>query len=315
MSALLYPASLPCPMPGSFTPRQRRAASSIDGPLQQRARQRDAAGMTSQYTYVYTPAQMAVWLAWYRETLLSGRRWFAADLPGRDGMVQRIVRYTSVRQQLLGAGIYRVEATFEQRGASMDVSASQGPIAWSTSLSDVYWIISGSANETAHITQSNGPPFHPSYPARNLFGDKSVSLIGPSYFEIHISDHSSSAVQPFWAGFKNDSNDVCVMSYSGTVLKQSGLVTVGSFGSQWFTPGHYLDAHVLMIAIDGSGVYFGRSGNWYDSDPASGVLPAVSDWSGAVRPYVASFAGTPNTQMTLVTENFTYPPPAGFQAL
>lgn len=55
MEAIVYPTTLPGPMPGSFAPRPRRATSPLDGPLQQRARQRDAAGMASQYTYVYTP--------------------------------------------------------------------------------------------------------------------------------------------------------------------------------------------------------------------------------------------------------------------
>lgn len=113
-------------MPGSFSPRPRRAASGLEGPLQQRARQRDAAGMTSQYTYLYTPQQMADWLEWYRDTLRDGRRWFAHSLPGRDGMVPRVVRYRTAQQQLLGAGIYRVSASFEQRGASL-MPAEQAP--------------------------------------------------------------------------------------------------------------------------------------------------------------------------------------------
>lgn len=119
MPALAYPSSLPGPMPGNFTPRQRRRVSPIDGPPQQRAHQRDGAGLQSEYTYVYTPAEMAVWRAWYRDTLLQGRRWFAHNLPGRAGMVPRVVRYRDVQQQLLGAGIYRVSAGFEQRGRSL----------------------------------------------------------------------------------------------------------------------------------------------------------------------------------------------------
>lgn len=119
MTVLVYPAALPGPMPGSFDPRPRRAASSIEGPLQQRARQRDAAGMASEYTYVYTPGEMAQWLDWYRNTLREGRRWFAHSLPGRGGVVQRVVRYLGVSQRLVGGGIYRVAARFEQRGASV----------------------------------------------------------------------------------------------------------------------------------------------------------------------------------------------------
>lgn len=121
-----YPSPLPGPMPGSFEPRPRRAASPLEGPLQQRGRQRDAAGMTSQYTYLYTPQQMALWLEWWRDDLLQGRRWFAHSLPGRAGMVPRVVRYRTVQQQLLGAGIYRVSASLEQRGASLMPAAEVG---------------------------------------------------------------------------------------------------------------------------------------------------------------------------------------------
>ena len=127
MAEIAYPSSLPGPMPGSFAPRPRRAASPLEGPLQQRGRQRDAAGLASQYTYVYTPEQMAAWLAWYRSTLIDGRRWFAHTLPGRGGMAARVVRYLDVSQQLLGAGIYRVTASFEQRGASLLPQESGDP--------------------------------------------------------------------------------------------------------------------------------------------------------------------------------------------
>ena len=122
---IAYPSSLPAPQPGAFAPRPRRAASSIDGPLQQRARQRDAAGLTSEYTFVYTPDEMAAWRTWWRDVLLEGRRWFNMALPGQGGMVQRVVRYLEAPQQLLGAGIYRVSARFEQRGAAADVQREQ----------------------------------------------------------------------------------------------------------------------------------------------------------------------------------------------
>lgn len=126
-TAVAYPSALPGPQPGSFDPRPRRAASSIDGLLQQRARQRDAAGMTSQYTFVYTPAQIAVWRDWWRDDLLNGRRWFAMSLPGAGGMISRVVRYRDIQLQLLGTGIYRVSASIEQRGASLSPKMADPP--------------------------------------------------------------------------------------------------------------------------------------------------------------------------------------------
>jgi hypothetical protein len=122
-----YPESLPCAQPGAFAPRDRRAVSGIDGPLQMRARQRDLAGTPSQYTFTYTADQMAIWRAWYQDTLLNGRRWFRINLPGRAGMQPRIARYQSMSESLLGLGIYRVTASFEQRGASATPSVVELP--------------------------------------------------------------------------------------------------------------------------------------------------------------------------------------------
>lgn len=120
MPAIAYPDTLPGPLPGSMNPRPRRAASAIEGPLLQRARQRDFAGALSRYAFIYTPAQMATWLEWFRDVLLQGRRWFAIALPGAGGLVNRVARYHEVQQEHLGAGIYRVNATFEQRGAAVE---------------------------------------------------------------------------------------------------------------------------------------------------------------------------------------------------
>lgn len=118
MPLIAYPASLPGPEAGSLSPRPRRAASS-DGPLEQRARQRDFAGALSQYPFMYTPADMAAWREWFRTMLLDGRRWFTIALPGDGGVVTRVVKYREVREHKLGAGNYRVDATFEQRGSAV----------------------------------------------------------------------------------------------------------------------------------------------------------------------------------------------------
>jgi hypothetical protein len=112
-----YPSSLPGPQPGSFSPPARLAASSLDGPLQLRARHRDMAGKRSRYTYTYTAEQMDLWRSWFGGALLHGRRWFRAALPGNGGLVVREARYVSVQESLLGAGVYRVTAELEERGA------------------------------------------------------------------------------------------------------------------------------------------------------------------------------------------------------
>lgn len=90
--------------------------------------------MTSQYIYTYTPQQLQVWRDWYRDTLLRGRRWFAHALPGQGGLVSRVVRYIEVQEQLLGVGIYRVSARFEQRGASLPPETDVGDQHWGNVL-------------------------------------------------------------------------------------------------------------------------------------------------------------------------------------
>lgn len=115
-----YPDSLPCAQPGVLSPRERRAASAREGPLQLRARQRDFAGAVSSYVFTYTAEEIGIWRNWYKQELLDGRRTFAIDLPGRGGLATRVVRYHSVQETYLGLGIYRIQATFEQRGASLN---------------------------------------------------------------------------------------------------------------------------------------------------------------------------------------------------
>jgi hypothetical protein len=118
MPAVVYPPTLPGPSPGSLRPRSRKAGSGTDGPLQLRSRQRDFAGAVSQYPFFYSPSEMATWRQWYESDLLQGRRWFAIDLPGRNGIVERVARFVKVEQKLLESGNYRVDAALEQRGPS-----------------------------------------------------------------------------------------------------------------------------------------------------------------------------------------------------
>jgi len=61
---------------------------------------------------------MGAWRAWWRDTLLQGRRWFTLNLPGYEGVTPRVVRYLDVSQSLIGAGVYAVEARLELREAN-----------------------------------------------------------------------------------------------------------------------------------------------------------------------------------------------------
>ena len=110
-----YPSTLPGPQPGAYKLPNRRAASSLPGPLQQRSRQYDISGGIRTHTFIYTALQMAAWREWYRDTLLQGRRWFKLSLPGYGGMTLRTVRYLEHSQSLIGVGVYAIEARLELR--------------------------------------------------------------------------------------------------------------------------------------------------------------------------------------------------------
>jgi hypothetical protein len=113
-----YPEALPGPQPGAYELPNRRAASSLPGPLQQRSRQYDLSGGIRTQTFIYTAPQMAAWREWYRDTLLQGRRWFKLSLPGYGGMTLRTVRYLEHSQSLIGVGVYAIEARLELREAN-----------------------------------------------------------------------------------------------------------------------------------------------------------------------------------------------------
>ena len=120
-TAIAYPAGLPPPQaPLRLVPRERRAATAIEGRLTARNRQRDFAGARYEaVSWLYSPAEMATWRAWYEGTLLHGQCWFAASLPLDGGFATRVVRYVGEQQRShVGRGIFRVSSALEIRGAS-----------------------------------------------------------------------------------------------------------------------------------------------------------------------------------------------------
>jgi hypothetical protein len=121
MPAVVYPSTLPAPQAGwAALPRERAARSPLPGNPQARARSRDAIVDVSSATWVYSPAEMAVWRPWWHTTLKDGQLWFLAVAPGAGGYISRVMRYrpASVQVTPLGRGIARVQAELEMRGRS-----------------------------------------------------------------------------------------------------------------------------------------------------------------------------------------------------
>jgi hypothetical protein len=121
MTAIVYPPTLPGPSGGwDGEPIERRAVSALpSSAVAPRGRSRDRIeDIAAQW--IYSPEEMAVWRAWYEDTLLDGCRWFAKEAPGVGGWVDRVLRFrtATVRREHLGAGIFRVSAQLQQRGRS-----------------------------------------------------------------------------------------------------------------------------------------------------------------------------------------------------
>lgn len=119
MAAIVYPLTLPGPSQWLGSGRERRALSSLPGNTQLRNRTRDALNDIDA-GWMYDSAQMVIWRAWYEATLLNGQLWFAATAPGVGGFVTRVVKFRTktLKLELLGNGVYRVNAQLQQRGIS-----------------------------------------------------------------------------------------------------------------------------------------------------------------------------------------------------
>ena len=74
-------------------------------------------------SWMYSAAEMAVWLPWFSTTLVSGQKWFAAYVPGA-GSTARIIKYAtgSVKRNHLGNGVFVITAQMELRGLSAAVT-------------------------------------------------------------------------------------------------------------------------------------------------------------------------------------------------
>ena len=120
-----YPASLPSPAALQYVRRERRAVSEIPGLTAARARSRELI-RDARAEWVYSPEQMAIWKAWFDDTLKLGLCTFSVALPVRGGWQTLAVRYRTetVRLEHQAHGIYRVQASLEVSARIVDDSSS-----------------------------------------------------------------------------------------------------------------------------------------------------------------------------------------------
>lgn len=118
---IAYPEGLPAPQSAPLLPTERRLVSEIKGPLQVRGIQRDFHAI-QRLAWVLTAEQGRRFDDWWRDTLLRGGMWFAADWPLPSGRVGNVYRFhTTPRWEYLrggpkGWGMHRVSAEVEVRG-------------------------------------------------------------------------------------------------------------------------------------------------------------------------------------------------------
>lgn len=126
MSSVLseYPETLPAPMVGVVTLTERRKISTIGKIRNTRNVQRDRHG-TRTVSFVYTPAQAAIFREWWKEWEQLGGGWFAANWPLPWQRGSNVFRFIDPPDwQLIGGGLdgrgyYSVRATVEIRGRGM----------------------------------------------------------------------------------------------------------------------------------------------------------------------------------------------------
>lgn len=124
MADLAYPSTLPGPTGWRHKRIESRQLRDLRDPANvNRLRARDY-GANAQAEWIYTPAEMAIWKAWFEgvlSTQAARLRWFTARLPGRGGASTRVVRYMGPPQrQHVGQGNWRVTANLYVRGLAVN---------------------------------------------------------------------------------------------------------------------------------------------------------------------------------------------------
>lgn len=93
MTTPAYPATIPGPTRVSFRPGVQLVSSADElGPVAVRRRSRQPTA-DAQVSFVYLEDDYATFVAWWRDTLLYGHRWFTLALPSANGLVDHVVRF------------------------------------------------------------------------------------------------------------------------------------------------------------------------------------------------------------------------------
>lgn len=121
MSALAYPAELPCPVSLPQQQAERRALTDGNGPRMSRALWRDRLVPAAPVVFRFrTQAQVDVFIAWLESDQIQGGAWFAIDWRLTNGCVG-VARFVALPSfpQYLAPNVWECSGTVEIRGRSL----------------------------------------------------------------------------------------------------------------------------------------------------------------------------------------------------
>lgn len=110
-----YPEDLPCPQVDTdLTPRERRYISDVGEVKKLRRFQSTFQAERHRISFVFTRAQAAAFMEWYKEDIIDGGAWFYADWPILHKEKRIAYRFvTRPVWEFLARGVYHLYATVE----------------------------------------------------------------------------------------------------------------------------------------------------------------------------------------------------------
>lgn len=117
---IVYPAALPMPQTSIVSPVERRRLSDPSRPREAGPAERDQRKVEQISFPPMSVEQYAVFRAWWRDDLILGGAWFAADWPLPHGIVTAVRRFIGApRWSFVAGGLWRITAQCEVRGLSL----------------------------------------------------------------------------------------------------------------------------------------------------------------------------------------------------
>lgn len=303
--ALDYPTTLPCPQTLLATPFERWQPSDPNRPREARALSTDRLAVVRATWPPLSPAEAAIFQAFWDDDLRDGGAWFNATWPLPQGKVPAVFRFIQQpRWRMVPGGRWRVEAVLEQRGRGLSVAepapAGNPPTPWNVANPFGAWTFTA-ADFTA--TSSDAGAY--------VVSETGVS-VGDYYAELVLEfEFDEGGAAEIVAGVSivnpGPASDAVGWAISGNILVESSVVDTQSPLST---------GDVVQVAVETltGKVWLGRNGVWIgDPSARTGEIAVL----GGGNDYWLSFGLQGNESAyscTLRTaeSQFAYPLPTDF---